>query len=206
MTPLARTARLGAGLACSALAFSLVLRAHLGLGPWHVLQQGLAEHLGITLGQSAWLMGAAMLAASASLGERPGPGTVAVVAGGGALIDLVLPHVATPHDSALRVGYLVVGTLVMSLGGALTIAADVGVSPLDGLMKGLYRVVPVPLFAVRLGLEALGLALGWWAGGEVGIGCLVIGVGIGPGIHAFCRLLRAMPRRAVDGRLEVATA
>lgn len=206
MGPLARCARLAAGMACSAVAFSLVLRAHLGLGPWHVLQQGIAEHLGVTLGQAAWLMGATMLVASMALGERPGAGTAAIVAGGGALIDLVLPHVGTPTDPVLRAAYLVAGTVVMSLGGALMIAADVGVSPLDGLMKGLYRVVPVPLFAVRLGLEALGLTLGWWAGGEVGVGCLLIGVGIGPGIHAFCRLLRAMPHGAVDDRLEVAPA
>lgn len=206
MGPLARCVRLAVGMACSAVAFALVVRAHLGLGPWHVLQQGIARHLGLTLGQAAWLMGAVMLLAAAALRERPGPGTVAIVAGGGALIDLVLPHVGTPTEPALRAAYLTVGTVVMALGGALTISAGVGVSPLDGLMKGLYRAVPVPLFAVRLGLEALGLTLGWWAGGEVGVGCLLIGVGIGPGIHAFCRLLRAMPPGAIDRRLEVVPA
>ena len=194
-----RAARLVVGLALIAVAFSLVLRAHLGLGPWHVLQQGMADHLGISIGESGWLQGAVLLVLALLLRERPGVGTVAAVFLLNLLIDWLLPLIGTPHGLAGRGLTLAGGTLLMGFGAALYLSAHLGASPIDAVMTGLYRRLPVPLFGVRLGLEALGLALGWWAGGEVGIGCLAIGIGIGPMIHGFLRLLRAMPERHLEG-------
>jgi len=103
----------------------------------------------------------------------------------------------------VRVVFLVAGLVIMSFGGALYMSARLGVSPLDGLMTGIYRRVPWSLYQVRLGLEVLGFVLGWWAGGEVGIGCVVIGLGIGPFMQLWLGVLRAMPDKLTD--LEQAT-
>jgi uncharacterized membrane protein YczE len=193
VNPVARAARLLAGVALGALAFSLVLRAHLGLGPWHVVQQGLSRHAPISIGHAAWVVAGGVLLAAVLADARPGPGTVVTVLLGGQAIDLILPHVGTPSGLAARLLTLAVGTAVMAFSAALIISAGVGASPLDSLMTGLHQRLPVPLFAVRVGMEVVGLALGWWAGGEVGIGCVVVGLGIGPGIHFFLDRLDAMP-------------
>src|SRR5215475_15549375 len=48
--PLARLTRLYLGLACFGVSLALMVRARLGLGPWDVLHQGIARHLGVQLG------------------------------------------------------------------------------------------------------------------------------------------------------------
>lgn len=178
-----------------ALSFSLVFRAHLGLGPWHVLYEGLAHTLGITIGHAAWLTGASLIVAALAVGERPGVGTAAQVLLGGVALDLVLPHVATPHGLAPRLGFLAIGTILMGLAGALVISADVGMAPLDALMTGLARRRGARLYRVRVGLEVIGLVLGWAVGGEVGLGSVVVGLGIGPAIQWWLRRIGAVPAR-----------
>lgn len=193
VSPAARAFRLTAGPLLVAIAFAAVLRAHLGLGPWHVLQQGVANHLGISLGQAAWVNAGATMLVAALLGEMPGIGTVIAVFLGGALLDMVLPWIGTPTMPLVRLAYLGGGLAVMSLGGSLMISARLGTSPLDALMTGIYKRTPFRVATVRVGLEVLGLVLGWLAGGEVGVGCVVIGLGIGPCIQGWLRLLGATP-------------
>ncbi len=208
MGPAERAARLLGGVVTGAFAFSIVFRAHLGLGPWHVLQDGLSQHLGIPIGSATWAMNFGLLLVALLVRERPGIGTLVGVGLGGATIDAILPHIDTPDALWLRLAMLVLGTVIMSLGGALMISAAVGVAPLDAVMTGVYKRSPVriPLFGVRIGLEVIGLTLGWLAGGEVGIGSLLIGAGIGPGIHTWLHVLRAMPQRHEDEVLTDPTA
>ena len=47
---LARLVRLYLGLVGFGLSLALMLRAQLGLGPWDVLHQGIARHLGVQIG------------------------------------------------------------------------------------------------------------------------------------------------------------
>jgi len=195
MRRLTRGARLGAGVIAFALSFSLVLRAHLGLGPWHVLQEGVAHHLGITLGQGGWVTGAVLLVLALAVGERPGLGTAVIVFLGGIAIDLVLPLVGTPHGTVARFLFLGVGTILMGLSGAFVISADVGMSPLDALMTGIAHRSGRRLYGVRVGLEVAGLLAGWAAGGEVGLGSVVVGLGIGPSIQWWLRRIGAVPAR-----------
>lgn len=184
-----------AAVPLSSLSFVLVLRAHVGLGPWHVVQQGLSHHLGLSIGAAGWVMGFAIAGLAAALGERCGVATLAVVVAIGAAIDLMLPWIATPSGLVLRSAFLLVGTAGMALGGALMISARLGVSPLDAWMTGLYRRSPwrVPISGVRVAMECLGLVVGVVAGGEAGVGSVVIGLGIGPAIHAWLIVLRAVP-------------
>jgi len=63
-------------------------------------------------------------------------------------------------------------------------------------MTGAYKRVPFSLYQVRIGLEVLGLALGVLAGGSAGVGSLFIGLTVGPFLHVWLVLLRAMPDRA----------
>ena len=198
MTATARGLRILVGLTLIAVAFAMTVRAHLGLGPWHVLQQGLSLRTGLSLGLAGVITNSALFLAAVVLRERPGLGTLAAVGLGSGLLDVVLPLVPTPAAMPARLAFLIVGIIVMSGGAALYISADLGAAPLDAVMTGIYRRVPWSLSRVRLSLELLGLALGLAAGGEVGIGCAVVGLGIGPGIQAWLRLLKAMPVKLVE--------
>lgn len=188
--------RLIAGIVVAALGFALTLRARLGLGPWHVVQQGLSGRVEITVGTAVVLVNAVLLLVAWRLRERPGSGTVAVVALLGPAVDGFLAVVPEFSDAFPRAGALGSGLVLMALGGALVISAGLGVSPLDSVMIGAFRHLPsASLAGVRLAMETGGLTLGWLLGGAVGVGTVVIGLGIGPVLHAWLRLLRAVPER-----------
>lgn len=125
-----------------------------------------------------------------------GPGTAVWVSG----IALFLAALA---GRTARVAVLVLATLAMTFGGALYMSADLGASPLDALMTGIYRHTPFSLRVVRIGLECFGLALGWMLGGKVGVGTVFIGLTVGPLLQFWLKVLRAHPRKHVDHALDL---
>ncbi len=187
----ARAAQAILGTAIIAFAACLVVRAELGLGPWNVVQQGLTRHLDVTLGQATWITGVAFLLCALALRQRPGPGTVLTMFFVGVFIDAFLPRIGTPGSIVVRLGAVVVGLVVMSFGGSLVISARLGISPLDALNIGLCQRLGAgwPLAKVRLVMEVAGVALGWWLGGDVGSACIIIGIGIGPCLQMWLRVL-----------------
>ncbi len=196
MTLRRRLGRLSIGYVLIAVAIALNVRCTLGLGPLFVVFQGLQRHGVATIGTATILTNVVLLLASMALRERPGIGTLGQVFLVGPLTDLALlatPHV---HSMSMRAGYLVAAFLILCVGAALYLSADLGAGPYDAVMQGLYRNSRrLPLAVVRLGMEGTALLLGWLLGGDIGIGTLVIGLGIGPGIAIGLRRMRAMPAR-----------
>ncbi|MBI2170112.1 MAG: hypothetical protein HYU28_11540 [Actinobacteria bacterium] len=195
-----RTARLIAGIGVAGVGFALTLRSRLGLGPWHVVQQGLSEQTGLTVGTAVVIVNAILVLVALWLRERPGLGTLAVVALLGPSVDGSLLVIPDTHSAVLRVAALLGGLVVMSSGGALVISARLGVSPLDSVMIGAFRRLhAASLSGIRLVMEAAGLGLGWTLGGTIGIGTLVIGLGIGPILHGWLHVMGAVPEKETLG-------
>ena len=190
-----RLAGIAVGLTVIAVAFAMTVHCHLGLGPWHVLQQGISRRAGVTLGTAGDVMAAALTVVAFSLGERIGIGTLAAVVAGNGLLDLFMPITPTPHGVVLRLVLVAASCLAMAFGGSLVLSANLGASPLDQVTFGIYRRVPGPFAATRVSLEAFGFLVGWAAGGEVGIGCAIIGLGIGPSLQLWLHVLRATPAK-----------
>src|SRR6187397_2199360 len=91
MTSMARRlVQLVLGLSLFGASVGLMVRAHLGLGPWAVFHQGLANHLGVSIGLVTNVVGALMLLAWIPLRQRPGVGTIANVLLIGTTADLTL--------------------------------------------------------------------------------------------------------------------
>ncbi len=199
---LARGGRVLVGLFLVAVGFSLLLRAHLGMGPWFAVNQGVAAHLDVSEGTAAILIGFAFFALALALRERPGLGTLATVTLGGVLIDLVLPHTPTPHGIPLRLLVVVGALFVMTFGGALAMSAGWGASPYDSFHIAVFRHTGGSYTGIRLGLEALGLALGWALGGEVGVGLVIVALGVGPCLRLWMGWLGAMPVKHGDVELD----
>lgn len=169
--------------------YALTIRAHVGLGPLFVIQDGLSQRFGITVGTAVIITGVAFLVATCALRSWPGPGTVAITILGGVLIDAILPHVPDIHGVVLRLAVVTAASFVMTFGGALIITARLGVHPLDGVMLGLCRVLGRSVGPVRLVMEATMLVVGWILGGSVGVGTVITCVVIGPGLQFWLALL-----------------
>ncbi|MFE6777959.1 YitT family protein [Streptomyces sp. NPDC057702] len=166
----------------------LQLRAGLGLDPWDVFHQGVAEHTGLSIGTVVILAGAAVLALWIPLRQRPGLGTVSNVVVIGLMMDATLALTPEPTALAVRVPLLVFSIVLNGAATGLYISARFGPGPRDGLMTGLHRRTGRSIRLVRTGIEVAVLATGFALGGSVGVGTLLYAVAIGPLAQFFLRL------------------
>jgi uncharacterized membrane protein YczE len=184
------------GLVLCGVGIAALVRAELGLGPWDVLHQGVAELSGVTIGTVTILVGLAVLLLWLPLRERLGLGTLLNVIVIGLTVDATLAILAAPDGLAMRWALLLAGPVLFAVGSGLYIGAGLGPGPRDGLMTGLARRGH-PVGLVRLGIEVAALTLGWMLGGTVGIGTVIFAFGIGPLVHiALDRL--SLPPIAIE--------
>jgi uncharacterized membrane protein YczE len=180
-----RLPRLALGLVAFGVGIALLVFADLGLGPWDVLHQGLADVVDLPIGTVGILVGLVVLAGWLPLRQRMGIGTVANVLGVGAVIDLVLWALPSVTSLWVRVPSAAAGVVLMGLGCATYIGAGLGPGPRDGLMVGLHERGWGSVRSVRTGIELCALALGWALGGTVGVFTVVQAVTIGPLVQLF---------------------
>lgn len=194
----ARGTALLIGLIGYGFSMAVMVRSGLGLDPWDVFHQGLANRTGMTIGIATAVVGVAVLLAWIPLRNRPGIGTVANVVVIAITVDAALAFLPEPSGLPVRVAMMVGAVLLNAVSTVLYIGAGLGPGPRDGLMTGLVARTGLSVRLVRTSIEATVLAVGWLLGGTVGIGTLVYAFGIGPLVQLT---LRVTPQRwlAVSG-------
>ncbi len=183
-----RLPRLAAGIVLLSIGIALTLDARLGVSPWDVLHQGLADQTGLSFGTVVVALGLLILLLWIPLRQRPGIGTLINVLSIGFIVDLcrdALPH---PDELEWRWPMLLVGILICGVGIGLYIGSGLGPGPRDGLMTGI-SARGYPLWIVRTVLELTALGAGWALGGNVGVGTVLFAFGIGPLGHWFLKRL-----------------
>ena len=198
-----RLIQLYAGLVLHGASSALLVEAGLGLEPWNVLHQGLAELTGLTIGVVSIVVGAAVLLLWIPLRQRPGLGTVSNVFVVGLAMDGTLALVPDVRSLAVRVPLLLAGIVLNGAATGLYISARFGPGPRDGLMTGLHRRTGRSIRLMRTGVEVAVVATGFALGGTVGIGTVLYAVSIGPLAQLFLRVFAVPP--ASDGSTVVAT-
>lgn len=193
----ARAAWLVVGLLLCALGIICFLESKLGLSPWDVLHQGLANHTPLSFGVANEVVGLAVLAIAWLLGSRPGVGTVANALLIGGFIALVEPIHAVRGLSTdplgVRAGLLALGMVFFGVGTALYIGAGLGAGPRDSLMVVGSRRTGARFGVVRATLELGALCCGYLLGGRVGVGTVVFATLIGPTVEASFFLAKHSP-------------
>ena len=179
-----RLPRLVAGILVLGVGITLIIQAELGVSPYDVLHQGLADLTGLSFGTVVVLLGLAILVVWFPLGQRFGIGTIINTLTVGFVVDFGLSVVPDPGDDALRWAMLLSGIVITAFGMGLYIGAGLGPGPRDGLMTGI-AAKGFPLWLVRTVLELTALVIGWLLGGDVGIGTVLFAFGIGPLGHWF---------------------
>jgi uncharacterized membrane protein YczE len=166
-----RLVRLYLGLGGFGVSLALMVRARLGLGPWDVLHQGIAGHLGVQLGWVTIGVSGLVLLAWIPLRQRPGLGTVSNAVTVGLVVNGVLDVLPMLGSLAWRAVWLAAGIGLNGLATACYIGAGLGPGPRDGLMTGI-AARGHSLRAVRTLIELSVLAIGSALGGTIGAGTL----------------------------------
>ena len=84
-----------------------------------------------------------------------------------------------------RIIYAVCGCLLICIGVALFITADIGVDPMTGLVLVLVDAVKKEYRIVKIAFDIAMITVGFLLGGKAGIVTLVTGVCVGPCIQFF---------------------
>ncbi len=192
-----RLAWLVLGLFLCACGVVFFLESELGLPPWDVLHQGLANQLGISFGAANLVVSVLVLALSWVLRARIGLGTIlnALLIGTFVigLTEIGAVDALSEEGLAFRIGLIVVALVCFGVGSAFYICASMGAGPRDSLMLVTARGLKVRIGAARTGIEVAALLLGFALGGTAGIGTLVFALGIGPVVELSFWVLERTP-------------
>ncbi|MBF6416295.1 membrane protein YczE [Nocardia cyriacigeorgica] len=180
-----RLIALYAGLWLYGFSMAVMVRAGLGLDPWDVFHQGVAEHVPLSFGMVTALTGVVVLLAWIPLRQRPGLGTVSNVVVLAASVDAGLWLLPAWDSLPVQAGAMVAAVVLNAVATVLYIGAGMGPGPRDGLMTGLVRRTGLSVRTVRTTIEVTVLVTGWLLGGSVGLGTLVYAFGIGPLIQVL---------------------
>jgi uncharacterized membrane protein YczE len=163
------------------------LESGLGLSPWDVLHQGIAEHTPLSFGAANVVVGLIVLAVAWALGAKIGFATIANSVLVGLFVQLLtsidVVDGLSEDPLGVRIALLVIAMPVYGIASALYLGAWMGAGPRDSLMVVLGQRSGIRLGVVRAGIELCALALGWALGGTVGIGTVVFALGIGPALE-----------------------
>jgi uncharacterized protein len=179
---------------CGIVAF---LEAGLGLPPWDVLHQGLAEQTALSFGEANIAVSVVVLVVGLLARARIGLGTVlnALLIGGFVIALTSVDAVGELSQAPLggRIVLMLLALALFGVGSALYIAPDLGAGPRDSLMLVASLRLRVRIGVSRTALEVGALAAGWALGGTVGVGTLVFALGIGPAVELAFRTLARTP-------------
>ncbi len=173
---------------CIGVGVVLLTEADLGLSPYDVLVSGLMPRVGLSFGQTVWLVAAVLFSIAAVLGQRPSRWGIAYVLANGIAIDAISGTINSPESMAGRISFVAAALVVIAAGISLVVHSGSTGGAFEllttaGEERGLDRVV------VRTSLEVGLLVLGIFLGGRFGPATIAIALGIGPVIGLLSQAL-----------------
>jgi len=199
-----KLARLMIGYFLYGLGIVLTVNANQGLAPWSVFHQGLANQLHITMGVATQVVGLVILVLDFIFGERLGWGTIGNVVFIGTFIDLIMLNnwIPIPESIVVSYGMMLIGLVVMALATYSYLSAQLGAGPRDGLMIAMTKRINLSVGWIRNMIEAVVLIAGFFMGGSVGLGTLVMAILFGRFIQLTFKLfkfdVRQVKHRYID--------
>lgn len=188
-----RLLQLNLGLMLFGLGIALMLKAGIGLDPWSVFHEGLANQTGLSFGRVTQLTGVLLIALSfALLRVKPGLATVLNMLLVGPWVDFYRAQAWLPTAEGWLWGVLqfMAGVVLVGLASGLYIAARFGAGPRDGFVLGLSLRLRLSVRLTRSGLELLVLVSGFLLGGPLGLGTVLFAITVGYFMQRSLRLFR----------------
>lgn len=180
-----RVVQLYAGLLLYGFSTAMLVNSDLGLDPWDVFHQGLAERTGLTIGVATIVTSAFVMLLWIQLRQRPGLGTISNAIAIGLVVDAALAFLPEPDHLLPRSAFLISAIVFNGIATGMYIGAGMGPGPRDGLMTGWSARSGHSIRSVRTLIEVAVLIVGWFLGGTVGVGTAAYALSIGPLAHFF---------------------
>jgi uncharacterized membrane protein YczE len=130
------------------------------------------------------------------LSLKPGYGTIANTIFFAFGIQIGVDYI--PHPANTFIAYLMVllGVFITGCGGAMYITCGLGTGPRDGIMLAFLGKTKLPITVVRALIEIVVLTIGYFLGGDVGIGTVIIALLIGRSFSYWFNFFGKFPPKA----------
>ena len=161
---------------------AILIDAGIGVSPWTVLAQGISKQADLTVGMATFVVSVLVLFLWIPLRETPGIGTILNAILIAMSIDVMEPFIPNQTDFIPQIIQAMVGIILVGIGSALYLTANLGPGPRDGWMTGVQKKTNWPIGRVRVGIEIIVLSIGIALGGTFGLGTVMFAIGIGPAI------------------------
>jgi uncharacterized membrane protein YczE len=191
-----RFLRCAAGLFCFGTGIACFVHSDLGVPPWDVFHQGIAEITGLQMGTVIIFVGVGVLLLWIPLHLKPGLGTVMNAVQIGLVENVMEDLLPDSRAIAVRILYVAAGMVFIAFGSGLYIGAELGVGPRDGLMTGLNAKFGISIRLARTTVEIVVMIVGIFLGGTIGLATFVFAFGIGPLVQVALKALRMSPSLA----------
>jgi uncharacterized protein len=170
------------GIIVLSFGITLTIKAKLiGVGSWDVLHIGLANTVGLTIGSWSIIIGLLILTVDSIVMKRlPKMGTFLDMFLAGIFIDVfnvLLPNVNGFFPQLIAFCF---GLLFLGFGSGMYIIANLGVGPRDTLMLLVKHKLGWSVSRARTTMEITVAVLGFFLGGPIGIGTVIMSFGLGP--------------------------
>ena len=161
---------------------AILIDAGIGVSPWTVLAQGISKQADLTVGMATFVVSVLVLFLWIPLRETPGIGTILNAVLIAMSIDVMAPFIPNQTDFIPQIIQASIGIILVGIGSALYLTANLGPGPRDGWMTGVQKKTNWPIGRVRVGIEIIVLSIGIALGGTFGLGTIMFAIGIGPAI------------------------
>ena len=161
---------------------AILIDAGIGVSPWTVLAQGISKQADLTVGMATFVVSVLVLFLWIPLRETPGIGTILNAILIAMSIDVMAPFIPNQTDFIPQIIQASIGIVLVGIGSALYLTANLGPGPRDGWMTGVQKKTNWPIGRVRVGIEIIVLSIGIALGGTFGLGTVMFAIGIGPAI------------------------
>ncbi len=187
-TPLRRMVSLFAGSLLIGTAVTLLTRANLGLSPHDVFVSGVQPAIGLSFGQTVWVVSGLFFALAAVLGQPPSRWGVAYTLANGFAIDAASGLINAPGSLVGRWLFVAVAMFFLSAGISLVVHSGATGGAFELLMRA-GEVRGIQPRRVRTSLEVGVLTSGVALGGQFGPATVVVALTIGPMLQCAGQML-----------------
>lgn len=171
---------LGAGVA-------LLLDAALGSDGYAALVNGISIAGTLPFWIVNIAVGVALIGAAWLRGTVPGPGTLIQPVVVGVTVSLIAPLLPTPADPLIQAVELGLAFVLLAVGVAGYLAADLGAGPMEA--AAIAWDPPVPFRWSYTIVQAGGALIGWSLGADIGPGTILVVLLLGPAVALAGRTL-----------------
>ena len=175
---------------------SFTVQSDLGTAPWTVLAQGISVQTGLPLGVSFFLVSLSVFLMWIPLSLKPGYGTIANTVFFAAGLQIGVDYIPQPANTFVAYLLVLLGVFITGAGGAMYITCGLGTGPRDGIMLAFLGKTKMPITIVRAIIELVVLTVGYFLGGDVGIGTVIIALLIGRSFSFWFNFFGKFPPKA----------